>query len=406
MKKVLRLIFVFFALFLSLSFFLLSLFKTKTIDSFDKDQKIIASYKQWGLSVDKYQNQLGVVLIKTKNSSPFLLPFHAKTFDAQRKYILASVLEAYVNEVNANKQSVDLKLTYLRDRLKISTDLTNNQKDSHFQSLDGIAGAVFEKEPTLAEIKKAINDLSAIDTLINKEIDAHQKDNIFAEVQTYKGTCEELKQFFETKDKQDYATTANRCIEEADKLLLPQYQNNSASFIESIARERVFTLVQLAQNQKVKVFEEEQYALQKEKKDAEYLSIVPSAIETKGKVVVVNLKLQRLYAYENGVSLFPHSVLITSGKQGFETITGRFAIYLKERYHKMQSPFPGIYYDDVVDYWMPFFSGYGLHDASWRQVYGTFDYLTVGSHGCVNMTLNDAAVLYNWVEVGTTVIVL
>ncbi len=404
--KVFRLSIIFFVLFFSLTFSLLSLFKTKTVESFSKDENVIASYKKWGLAVDNYQNQLGVVLIKTKNYSPLTLPFHVKTIDAQKKYILASVLESYVNEVNANKQSVDLKLTYLRDRLKINTDLTNNQKDKHFQSLDGIAGVVFEKEPTLAEIKKAINDLSAIDGLINKEIDTHQKDNIFAEVHTYKSTCEELRNFFEIKNKQEYGNTATRCIDEADKLLLPQYQNNSASFIESIARERVFTLVQLAQNQKVKVFEEEQYALQKEKKDVEYLSIVPPAIETKGKVVVVNLKLQRLYAYENGISLFPQSVLITSGKQGFETITGRFAVYLKERYHKMQSPFPGIYYDDVVDYWMPFFSGYGLHDASWRHVYGTFDYLTVGSHGCVNMTLNDAAVLYNWVEVGTTVIVL
>ena len=74
--------------------------------------------------------------------------------------------------------------------------------------------------------------------------------------------------------------------------------------------------------------------------------------------------------------------------------------------HQMQSPFPGIYYDDVVNYWMPFYLGYGLHDAPWRSVYGTQDYVGVGSHGCVNMPLYETSILYNWAEVGTKVVVM
>ena len=141
-------------------------------------------------------------------------------------------------------------------------------------------------------------------------------------------------------------------------------------------------------------------------KEVERLTLVPPAPRQEGKVIVVNLNLQRLYAYENGKSIFPSAVLITTGKRGFETVTGEFAVYLKEQQHKMVSPFPGIHYDDVVNYWMPFYLGYGLHDAPWRSIYGTQDYPDVGSHGCVNMPLKDTVVLYNWAEIGTKVIVL
>jgi len=403
--KTLRLLALFCIILLCVLVVSLQALKTKTVASFSKDEQLISSYQKWGLTTDVYQKQLDSILSKTKEYSLVALPLNLKTIETQRKYILASALGAYVNEVNTSKQNVDGKLTYLRDRVKISGDLTTDQKGAHFLTLDGIAGEVFEKEPTLAEIQKAISQLEKEDTAINNEIEVHQKDNVFAEIETYKGTCEDLRSFFEEKNKQDYVDSTDTCIVEAEKLLSPQYRENSVQFIEAIAREKVFSLVQTAQDQKAKVLADEQYALQKAKKDEEYLTIVPETSEKTGKAIVVNLTLQRLYAYENGQSVFPNSILITSGKQGFETITGSFAIYLKERYHKMQSPFPGIYYDDVVSYWMPFFSGYGLHDATWRSVYGTQDYLAVGSHGCVNMSLADAEKLYNWAEVGTKVII-
>ena len=71
----------------------------------------------------------------------------------------------------------------------------------------------------------------------------------------------------------------------------------------------------------------------------------------------------------------------------------------------MRSPFPNEYYDNFVTYWMPFFEGYGLHDAPWRSVYGTQDYPYVGSHGCVNVPFAEVERLYYWVDVGTPVTV-
>jgi lipoprotein-anchoring transpeptidase ErfK/SrfK len=57
---------------------------------------------------------------------------------------------------------------------------------------------------------------------------------------------------------------------------------------------------------------------------------------------------------------------------------------------------------------MPFYQGYGLHDASWRngnfgETSGPLGYYYDGSHGCVNLPDATAAFVYNWSVVGTPV---
>ena len=47
---------------------------------------------------------------------------------------------------------------------------------------------------------------------------------------------------------------------------------------------------------------------------------------------------------------------------------------------------------------MPFHDGQGLHDATWQSAFGGDLYLTVGSHGCVNLPLDVAAAIYNQME--------
>ncbi len=62
-----------------------------------------------------------------------------------------------------------------------------------------------------------------------------------------------------------------------------------------------------------------------------------------------------------------------------------------------------------VDYWMPFIDdAVGLHDATWRpeEQFGTDQYRHSGSHGCINMPHEDAATLYEMVEVGTPVLIV
>lgn len=62
-------------------------------------------------------------------------------------------------------------------------------------------------------------------------------------------------------------------------------------------------------------------------------------------------------------------------------------------------------YISFVKYWMPFYGGDGLHDASWQREFGGERYKRYGSHGCINMRLEDVSELYELVEVGTPIIV-
>ena len=62
-------------------------------------------------------------------------------------------------------------------------------------------------------------------------------------------------------------------------------------------------------------------------------------------------------------------------------------------------------YENEVDYWMPFYYGYGLHDAIWRDNFDYDTYLTDGSHGCVNLPYYSAASLFDIIKVGDCVVV-
>lgn len=63
-------------------------------------------------------------------------------------------------------------------------------------------------------------------------------------------------------------------------------------------------------------------------------------------------------------------------------------------------------YETKVAYWMPFtWQGHGFHDATWQPAFGGSLYQTNGSHGCVNMPLDQAASLFNMLSSGTPVIV-
>ncbi|MFH0773140.1 MAG: L,D-transpeptidase [bacterium] len=382
------------------------LLKQKTVSEFKNDTKKIKIYSQWGYETQEF-DKLYINLIKEAETVPILF-FLYRTPYLQSKHdnIFRLTLSGYATEVAKQKEIVQTRLTYLRDRVKTSTLIPQAHKQIYFDTLEVIAGNVFEKNSDLNELKSALKTLSEQDRAITKEVESIRKESLITELQNYKSTCQELLTYFYEKNSVTNQVLAQDCIASADKLMGPDYNINGADFLETLSRERVFTLMQKASQAKQQIIQDEQYAIAAKKKEEERLTIVPPSPRQEGKIIVVNLGLQRLYAYENGVTLFPAAVPITTGKRGFETVTGEFAVYLKELQHKMASPFPGIYYDDVVNYWMPFYLGYGLHDAPWRSIYGTQDYGVVGSHGCVNIPLPQTSILYNWAEVGTRVIVI
>lgn len=115
-----------------------------------------------------------------------------------------------------------------------------------------------------------------------------------------------------------------------------------------------------------------------------------------------------MYVYEDGDLIL--STPITSGRRDFETVRGKFQIYSKERDHLMKSPFPEEDYELWVDYWMPFYGAYGIHDTCnsqdcWRTRFGGPSYVYNGSHGCINTPYNAVRFIYNWAKIGTTVVV-
>ena len=61
-------------------------------------------------------------------------------------------------------------------------------------------------------------------------------------------------------------------------------------------------------------------------------------------------------------------------------------------------------YETPVSYWMPFNKNVGLHDAIWRNKFGSNFYKAGGSHGCINLPFYVAEKIYNMVEKGTPVI--
>jgi lipoprotein-anchoring transpeptidase ErfK/SrfK len=125
-----------------------------------------------------------------------------------------------------------------------------------------------------------------------------------------------------------------------------------------------------------------------------------------GKYVEVNLSKQHLWVWQDHNIIYDAPITSGATGAGFPTVTGLFSIYYKTtNTHLVGAQYgPRYNYDVFVHYWMPFYSGFGLHDASWRNgKFGGSDYYYGGSHGCVNLPDAAAEFIYNWSDVGTPV---
>lgn len=122
--------------------------------------------------------------------------------------------------------------------------------------------------------------------------------------------------------------------------------------------------------------------------------------ELEKKFVIVDKSEQILYLY-NGNSLL-YTTPVTTGKDSTPSDTGLFKILNKGRNVVLTD---NETYWSPVEYWMRYNGGEGLHDASWRSVFGTESYHYGGSHGCINMPPEITDEIYETVEKGTKVLV-
>ena len=127
------------------------------------------------------------------------------------------------------------------------------------------------------------------------------------------------------------------------------------------------------------------------------------AEETAGyRTIVVSIGDQWLYAYEDGVQVFDAPV--STGRDGFDTPTGEFAIYAKLDIQDMSGNIDGEeYYVPDVPNVMYIYGGVALHGTYWHDMFGTGVRM---SHGCINLPLDAAAWLYDWADIGTPVTVV
>lgn len=117
--------------------------------------------------------------------------------------------------------------------------------------------------------------------------------------------------------------------------------------------------------------------------------------------VEVSIPNQHIWMYVNGKLIAESDVVTGNISKGHYTRKGVFSLTYKTRDAVLRGPG----YASPVSYWMPFDGGIGLHDATWRSRFGGNIYKTNGSHGCVNMPLSTAKIIYNNITSTTPIIV-
>ena len=127
-----------------------------------------------------------------------------------------------------------------------------------------------------------------------------------------------------------------------------------------------------------------------------------------GHRILIDLSRQHLWAYD-GSRLFLDTVVAT-GRPELPTVQGTFHILVKYSPYQFVSPWPYgspyWYAPAWSQYAMEFeSSGFFIHDAPWRTVWGPGADQIAGSHGCVNVPTTPMTKLYAWARVGDLVIV-
>ncbi|MBQ1350739.1 MAG: L,D-transpeptidase family protein [Ruminococcus sp.] len=120
-----------------------------------------------------------------------------------------------------------------------------------------------------------------------------------------------------------------------------------------------------------------------------------------GTYVEISIDQQYMWLYVDR-KLIVETDVVTGNDDGYcNTPRGAFNINSRARNTYLN----GAGYSSFVNYWMGFYGGCGIHDASWRSSYGGHIYQGNGSHGCVNTPYSKVQKIYNWTEYGTPVIV-
>ncbi len=121
--------------------------------------------------------------------------------------------------------------------------------------------------------------------------------------------------------------------------------------------------------------------------------------------VIVDKSCQKMKLIVDGGEIFTSDV-VTGLRYSRDTPTGEFEIWFKTK------DFTFTKYDAFSYYFMPlrwkdgYETDYGFHDATWRYEFGGDIYEWDGSHGCINMPLEEASILYEYAYEGMPVYII
>lgn len=118
--------------------------------------------------------------------------------------------------------------------------------------------------------------------------------------------------------------------------------------------------------------------------------------------IEIDLTNQHLYFYENGRLILDNDIVSgwLNNPNNYKTPGGLFAMDNKAYKVILR----GVNYATPVTYWMGFNGGIGIHDATWRSEFGGDIYVNNGSHGCINLPIDFAALVYEHADPGMPVI--
>lgn len=116
--------------------------------------------------------------------------------------------------------------------------------------------------------------------------------------------------------------------------------------------------------------------------------------------VEIDIAKQHIWFYKNGSLIVQGDVVTGNVRNNHSTPKGIYRLKYKQKGAVLR----GSGYASPVTFWMPFNGGIGIHDASWRSVFGGNIYRTNGSHGCINSPYNVAKAIFDNINVNTPVI--
>lgn len=115
--------------------------------------------------------------------------------------------------------------------------------------------------------------------------------------------------------------------------------------------------------------------------------------------IEVNLSTQELVAYEGKLAVYRAPV--ATGRDGFNTPAGDYAVYAKVPLQTMSGSIGGESWSvPNIPAIMYINGGVALHGTYWHDAFGSGVRL---SHGCINLGMDDAQWLYEWADVGVPV---